>query len=48
MRQDTRELCEKMDDAIDLVQENKLDEAQLLLVEIAKLLTAWVERNLTP
>ncbi|MBA7607828.1 hypothetical protein ES703_14997 [subsurface metagenome] len=48
MRQDTKEIADLMDEAVDLVQAGNLVEAQLLLAKIAKALTQWVERNLTP
>lgn len=47
MRPDTKKICDKLDEAADLVEAGKLTEAQHLLAEIARLMAQWVERNLS-
>lgn len=48
MREDTKEICELMDKAVDLAKQRRLEECQHLLKKIAKLMTQWVERHLNP
>lgn len=48
MRPDTKKISDELDRVADLVEQDKLEEAQFLLARIAKLMTQWVERHLTP
>ncbi|MBA7648561.1 hypothetical protein ES703_56349 [subsurface metagenome] len=48
MRQDTREIAELLDKAADLVEDEKLVEAEHSLNTLVKLMARWVERYLSP
>lgn len=48
MRDDTKEVCDLLDTAANLVDQGRLEEAQRLLIEITKLINKWVERHLSP